>query len=194
MDRRRAIAEAVSIILHPVLLAIIGLAYLTGYFSDSSREFYQWTIVGLLLLTGAPAIYMLVLYFFGIEDDLALRDRHHRPIPLLLATVGAAIGGYIVFARGLNHNLIILSAVLVVDLLMLTGITAFWKISVHTTTLSALVVLLIIFRGVSYAPLFLLLLPVAWARYTLRRHTGTQLLGGAVIGSTLTFLVNWYAK
>ncbi len=75
-----------------------------------------------------------------------------------------------------------------VNTIVMTVITLVWKISIHATGVAGPAPAFgVVFGPVGY--LFLLLLiPVGWARMTLKAHTLPQVVAGAVLAVTLTFL------
>lgn len=166
----------------------MALAFIVFRFVDSSLEFVTWLSVSAGLLLGGPALFVGVAYCTGQQADITLRNRHNRIAPLILASLGALVGAFLVINRQLDHSLLLISYILVADLIALTFVTIFWKISIHTTTLTALITLLIIFRGPFFALCFIILPFVCWARFQLRRHTLAQLIAGSLLGVGLTLL------
>jgi len=188
MNRAQKLASLVSNVFHPVLLAVAALAVIVSRFVDSTYEYWEWLLISTALLLTGPVLFVAIRMVCGQYDDIALRDRHHRIVPLILASLGALVGSFLVVSRDLDRSLILMSYVLVADLLALTIITIFWKISIHAATLTALITLLVVFRGLLFVPAFLLVPLVCWARYTLRRHTLAQLIAGSLVGIGLTSL------
>lgn len=72
-----------------------------------------------------------------------------------------------------------------------TGITWFWKISVHLAASSFVIVLVNILYGWQWWPLFLVLPLVMWSRVVRKRHTVMQTIAGA--GLTIVLTLGWYA-
>jgi len=73
--------------------------------------------------------------------------------------------------------------------LALITVLAKWKISVHTAGVAGPTTALLLIGGREAALLYLLLAPVAWARYELREHTPAQLAAGAIVAAASTLLV-----
>jgi sulfopyruvate decarboxylase TPP-binding subunit len=76
----------------------------------------------------------------------------------------------------------------IVNGLVLLVITLKWKISIHTSGITSPVTALVYLLGTRMLPLFMLFLPVAWARLELKAHDKKQITAGAVISSVLTWL------
>ena len=72
---------------------------------------------------------------------------------------------------------------------LMTVITFYWKISIHSVGVVGPSMAL----GIAFWPwgllYFLLLPPIAWSRYVLRRHTPAQLIAGATVGFIITGLM-----
>lgn len=173
---------------NPVLLVAISLVYITNRYVNGLQDVIRWSVTGLTLIVIAPAlVYLLVSRQYDKKIDIDLSNRADRPLPLMLASIGALIGGSIIGNRLESSTLLVMSQTLVTMLLLLTVISLVWKISIHTSTLMALVTLLVLFRGGAFLPLYLLVLPVAWARLYLRQHTIAQLIGGGIMGVVVTY-------
>jgi|GEM_PF-771666 len=189
LDHQRLLAVWISNVTNPVLLVAISLVYLTNRYINDLDQVIQWSALGLSLIVVAPAVvYFIVNRHLARKVDIDISNRADRPLPLMLASLGALIGGYLVGARiDQNSSLLLLNNTLVAMLLLLTIISFVWKISIHASTLTALVTLIVIFRGFDYVPLYLLVIPVAWARLYLQQHTIAQLVGGSLMGAVVTY-------
>lgn len=181
-------AETISFITNPVILLVVATAFVIYRYADSTREFVQWLVATIGLLVVPGMIYSIVLWVKEKKLDLDITDREDRIVPLMLATLGALIGGYLVSVRLENENLLFLSNVLVALLICLTIITFIWKISLHAATMSAMVTIIVLFSGSIFLWLYLLLLPIIWARILLKQHTPAQLIGGIMLGMGLTII------
>ncbi|RLE72513.1 MAG: hypothetical protein DRZ80_07160 [Thermoprotei archaeon] len=62
------------------------------------------------------------------------------------------------------------------------------KTSVHMAGIAGPVTFFVIIYGINYSTLYLLLLPVAWARYEKRAHNLSQLVLGAIIAIITTWI------
>lgn len=187
-ELKRTLSVWISNASNPVLLVALSMVYITNRYVDELQEVIGWSITGLTLVVIAPAlIYLLVSRQYDKKIDIDISNRADRPLPLMLASLGALVGGVIVSNRLDSPNLLLMSQTLVAMLMILTVISLVWKISIHASTMAALVTLLVIFRGQEYLPLYLLLLPLAWARLELKQHTIAQLIGGALLGVAVTY-------
>jgi membrane-associated phospholipid phosphatase len=145
-----------------------------------------WTAIGTLLLVGPGMVYTLLTWRKEHRVDIDITKREDRIVPLMLASLGALFGSYLVFSRLNNQNLYLMSVILVALLVSITIITSQWKISLHSTTFTALTTLLVTFGSPYFAFLYLLLFFVGWARVYLKQHSLAQVTVGAALGTTLT--------
>jgi len=191
MDKRQlTLAIIISNLTNPAVVLMAAVIVVISRFADSPSELWGWSAVSGALLVLPGFLYALALWRKEKVIDLDLSRREDRVVPLMLASLGALVGGTIVSRLGIDERLVTISYVLVAMLIMLTIITTVWKISLHTATMSALVSLLVFYQGEAYSYLYLLLLPTAWARLTLRQHTKAQLAIGAVLGVILTLILS----
>lgn len=68
-------------------------------------------------------------------------------------------------------------------------INLFWKVSVHTGGITGAAVVLIILFGTVALPMILLVFLMGWARFTLKKHTISQIVAGALVAAIITVLV-----
>lgn len=178
----------ISALSNPVLVVAISLVYLTNRYANDFGDVLRYSLTGLSLIIIGPAlVYILVRWRHEQKIDVDVTNRADRPLPLLIASIGALLGGSYISTRFDIPSLLLISQTLVMMLLVLTVVTTVWKISIHTSTLSALITLLVVLRGIELLPLYVLLIPVAWARVLLRKHSVAQIIGGTLLGIVVTY-------
>lgn len=183
----------ISAISNPVLVVALSLVYLTNRFATDIDDVFKYSATGLSLIVVGPAlVYILLRWRHDRKIDVDVTNRADRPLPLLVASIGALLGGTLISNRFDIPSLLFISQTLVMMLLVLTVVTTVWKISIHTSTLSALITLLVVLRGQELAFLYVLLVPVAWARVLLRKHSVSQIIGGTLLGIAVTYFC-WLA-
>lgn len=183
----------ISAISNPVLVVALSLVYLTNRFATDIDDVVKYSATGLSLIVIGPAlVYILLRWRHDRKIDVDVTNRADRPLPLLVASIGALLGGTLISNRFDIPSLLFISQTLVMMLLVLTVVTTVWKISIHTSTLSALITLLVVLRGPELVFLYLLLIPVAWARVLLRKHSVSQIIGGTLLGIAVTYFC-WLA-
>jgi len=184
----RMIAIWISALSNPVLVVALSLVYLTNRYASDLGDLLRYSLTGLSLIIVGPAlVYILLRWRHEQKIDVDVTNRADRPLPLLVASIGALLGGSYISSRFDIPSLLLISQTLVMMLLVLTVVTTVWKISIHTSTLSALITLLVVLRGVELLPLYAFLIPVAWARVLLRKHSVAQILGGTLLGIAVTY-------
>ncbi len=178
----------ISAVSNPVLVVALSLVYLINRFTTDLDDVIRYSATGLSLIIIGPAlVYVLIRWRHDRRIDLDVTNRADRPLPLLVASIGALVGGSLISHRLDLPNLLFMSQTLVMMLLVLTVVTTLWKISIHTSTLAALITLLVVLRGPELAVLYLLIIPVAWARVRLRKHSVAQIFAGSVLGAAVTY-------
>lgn len=158
----------------PIMFAVaVWYAYVNGH---------SWLFLGMLLFMNAvlPFIFFLYLLRRGAVADWDLSKRMDR-IPIYgfaLATQIAGIGLAVLTERMAVAQILLIFWLLGI---IFFAITLFWKVSVHAGVNAALVTLIVLVGGTNYLPLFLVLLPVGWARVAGGYHTAAQFVIGALI-------------
>jgi len=189
MGNKIVAAKFVSALTNPALVLLAAMLVLVWRYADNQGEFWRWAVAGTALLIAPGVLYAAIIWRKEKAVDIDLSNRQDRVVPLVLASLGALIGGYLLRERNIDERLVTVSYIFVAVVMALTIITLVWKISLHATTLSALVSLLVFFRSDSFVYGYLLLLPIAWARLTLKQHTPAQIIGGALVGSLMTLIL-----
>ncbi|HUD20499.1 MAG TPA: phosphatase PAP2 family protein [Candidatus Saccharimonadales bacterium] len=187
LSKTRLIAEVVSLLTNPIIVLIVSLVIIVNHFAGSSRQSWNWSLAGAFLLVGPAVLYASIDWYKDRRIDLDLSKRRERLVPMLLATMGALVGSFLANKEVANHSLQLVSYDLVAMLLFLTIVTFVWKISLHTSTMSAIVMLLVILRGPWFALGILLVIPIGWARMYLKQHTLAQVTAGSLVGVLTTY-------
>lgn len=71
----------------------------------------------------------------------------------------------------------------------ITGVTLYWKMSMHVAGTAGTVTVLTLVYGRRALPLVVLVPAVAWSRNVLDHHTPAQALAGAALGSAAPLIV-----
>ncbi|KKU43675.1 MAG: PAP2 superfamily protein [Berkelbacteria bacterium GW2011_GWA2_46_7] len=186
------LAKIVSLLTNPALVVSICVVTIVGRYADSIEKFWQGSLIGIGLLVVPGIIYSIYVWRKEGAVDLDLTERHDRIVPLMLSTLGAVIGSFIVQSKLQNATFTEMSYILVTMLAALTVITTVWKISLHAATIAGLSSLLVVYQGKWFVLGYLFLLPVVWSRLTLKQHSPNQLIAGTILGAGLTLVVAWF--
>ena len=212
VQRTRAyrLANAVSYALNPLVFPPIAFTLLDAHFGAGPAQLL-WTFgVSLAFFCLVPLIYVMGLVRAGRAESLEVRDRASRLGPLLVGIASYAIGA-VLLARTVEGPafpiIVAFAALYPLNTAGLLLITRWWKISIHMTSLSGFVAVLLfaaltVWRDLppgieaaltvaTVAPLALLLPLLMWARVHVGAHTTAQVVAGAVYGA-LVPLVELY--
>jgi membrane-associated phospholipid phosphatase len=181
----RGFAELISFVFNPPIVSaptFLSLIVLT-------KPENSLTLALITVLFGAliPLGIVYGLSRRGTIPDLWASQRETRAIPFT-----GAIFSYLVGTAALidvRSPVIITSLMLCYlgNTLIMMLISLRWKISVHASGISGPATALIYALGMTAFPILLLVVPVGWARITLKAHTLTQVAAGAL----LTILTTW---
>jgi membrane-associated phospholipid phosphatase len=183
------LAWLASFVGHPVIIALpcfFGVCYkATPRWPDRLR----WWAISCGLITLSPIIHIR----WGVrtgrlsDHEISIRKERFRPLLVQMATVG----GTYALLRALRAPRLVMALVLSISAAMIpiTGITLYWKVSVHVAGTAGTVTVLSLVFGKRAYPLIALVPAVAWSRYILDHHSPAQGAVGALLGSLPPLLV-----
>ena len=184
LTRRRRLARVVTEVFAPAPVSLVVLVTVTLHSASSTAEALRFGGIAVLFATLIPFAYLVQGVRRRRLTDIHVRRREQRALPLAVAITSAAVLFGLLLWLGAPRDLIALIGAMVAGLLISLVVTLFWKISVHSASVTGAVVILAIAvgRGVLLAtPLVVGL--VAWSRVELGDHTVWQVLGGALLGA-----------
>ncbi len=173
----------ISLVFSPPLVAAAEVLILAPF----SKNIFGSLILGLAFLTIYPILAIYRKYLKG-ETDLDVSDRKDRPKIYSMALASFAACTFLFWLVGDKLMLAVSLSYLFVTAVMVL-INAFTKISAHTTGLAGPITAIVFYFGIFYSGLYLLLFPVAYARFKLGAHNRFQLFAGAIIGTVLTYTI-----
>ncbi len=188
-----AIARLISIILHPIFIPIISfhLSIKMVPNLDFTIANYQNYILLILVICTImfPVLCMLFLIKFDVISSLEMKEKHERPIPLLLT------GGFLILSLKLTEKLLVFTPVLkkelvgaIIIILLASIISKFWKISLHMLGVGGLIGVLVslqyLYGGLSSMIIYFMLIAgiTAMARIYLKAHNHSQIYVGFIVG------------
>ncbi len=184
------LANAVSLIFHPIVLLIIvpfiGLYKLNQNYLQAAL----WTWYNLSFLS-VITIFIMIMVRKGVFSNMDVSKREQRP---LLYGVSAVMMLFYVYGLYYYHSPKLLYSIaigLVLGIIVGSIINTRLKVSIHVSTVTALIFSMsVVFGGWYY--LGLILIPIMiWARVVLRRHTIPETIVGALMGILLSVGVYW---
>jgi membrane-associated phospholipid phosphatase len=174
------LASVLSEALGPAPLLIIGILEV-GIAERSGAP----TFIALVSMAIIPYLALILLSRSGRVTDRFAGDRRQR-VPVLIGTLVVVLGGLVTLVViQAPAALIMISAAAVLALLIVTGITFVWKISIHATVATFFAGMQIVLYGQIGLAALVLPLAVSWARYRLGAHTTAQLVAGSMLGGIL---------
>ena len=190
VDSHMKLAERISLVLSAPMLAFLAAVIFSSISPIGVGPFLSELtsmMLGMLFLSILPILPVLYYARKGIVD-IDVSDRRMRPKLFGMAILGYSLGAIsFYFLEG--TSLMVLSAAYVCVTSTVAIVSFFWKISVHTAGIAGPVTGLTYVFGWIAALLYLLLLPVAWARLKLKAHSFMQVFSGSIAAVLVTFAV-----
>jgi membrane-associated phospholipid phosphatase len=180
MRSTHPVAAVVSEVAGPAPLLAIGLLQI-----GIPERSYVPTAIAIITMAVAPYLATILMSRAGKVGDRFIADRSQR-MPFLVGTLVVVILGLVAMVLlEAPASLVLVAVAAVCALLIVTGITLYWKISIHTTIAAFFAVLQIVLYGPLGALALVIPILVAWARLRLHAHTVAQVAAGAALGATL---------
>jgi len=163
-------------------MTFIPLIYIYG--AESAA-----TLIAITSLFGCilPLVMVYALLKLDLIKDFYAQDKDTRFIPFLWTTLFYLLGVLSLIIVTAPGAVTALMACYFVNGMVLMSITLKWKISIHASGVTGPITALLFLLGGMIFPLFLVVVPVAWARVELKAHTVMQVAAGAVLSSLLTW-------
>ena len=148
----------------------------------------NWAMLCLLFGMILPFIYVFFLYRKNKILDIHIPDKNNRMKPLIFTLISYIAGFTVLYLLKAPFFLKTIFVLSIVSTSILTVITLYWKISLHASWITFIVITFNVLLG----PWMLLLMPlipiIGWARVRAKRHTTPQVVMGAGISSIICFL------
>lgn len=172
-----------SFISIPILLVICLIVV------ENKLEAVGWAFLCLLFGAVIPYLYIGFLYKKKEIDNMHIPKKENRIKPMLLTCASYIVCFIILYVLDGPIFLKSIFAVSVVSTIILTIITYFWKISIHTSWITIIVITFNILLG-RWMLLMVPLIPViGWARVRIKEHTVNQVIFGVGISTITTFFI-----
>jgi len=183
---KKNLANFISAAMNAPLIAILTFTplILTQPHPNQSLLIAITTFFGAIL----PLSSTYYLVRKGIIPDIYASDRSTRTEPFLWAMASYLLGVTALLWFEAPFAVTAFMACYFVNAIIMLCITLSWKISIHAVGVMGPITALVFEMGRKFAPLFLLILPVAWARMELKAHNFKQVAAGAVLSSVLTWV------
>jgi membrane-associated phospholipid phosphatase len=138
-----------------------------------------------------PLLLLLVLVRLGKVTDHHVSDRKQRAPVLLMALASIMAGLLVLRAAGAPESVVAMVLAVVGGVVVLAGVSPFWKISGHAAAMSSSAVIAVMMLGPAWLPLLLRIPTVGWSRVVLRAHTVAQVVAGSLFGGVVMAGIWW---
>lgn len=187
---QQALALAFSAVLSPYIVIPIATILIVAAKSQGREQFFLWTFLSVMSSTGIPAIYVLWQIHLGNITDVHVMEREQRGGPFMVAVISSGVGALLLKLIGAPSVVWGIGIVLLVNGLVMSWITSFWKISMHVAVLTACILALIALMPDIHPWTLIWMIPaLMWARATRGRHSIWQGIAGFGVAGFLTTLV-----
>jgi membrane-associated phospholipid phosphatase len=186
------LAKAISLLGQPPFLAIVPFVCICMVLSDDLQKGIICLAASVFAATVLPVVN--IMFFsrkYNNSDRMDVVNKEDRMQPLIAGVLGYLVGVILLYLLDAPWPATVLMICYTVVTAAVAVITPYWKISIHTCgVIGPSLGLAFVFWPVGL--LYLLILPpVAWSRYVLKKHTPMQLLMGALLGLVLTLIIFW---
>ena len=186
VEIRRRIAALTSNILNPFLVSLVIILLLSFESASGTLDAVKWALI--LIVISILPVFLTTIYLVrkGRLDGIFTAARQQRTGIYLLSGFCAAVGYVILLLFEAPLMLRAAFATGLSGMVIFTVINLWWKISLHTAMVTALVTVLVILYG-RIAIAGVVLVPLtAWVRIELKQHSLAQVVAGAVLAATIT--------
>lgn len=182
------LARIISFLSSPLVLFLPTPFILV--FKETGNIFYslKWTFFSYIFL------FSIVFFVFsgmliGFFSDYDVSKKEERP--KLFAFFGIATFLYLGSLILLNGPKVLYLVVfgIILGVLVISIVNNWIKASIHTATVCAFTLSLVILFGFMFAPALLLIPAMAWARVKIKKHTPQEAIVGGFLGIILTIIV-----
>lgn len=181
------LAFVISLAGSPPMMALYAMVAVA--LALNTRQTWLWAGLYLLLAVLIPLLFLIVQVQLGNVTDMDIHLREQRQGSLFATTLGSAISWLAMTVGGAHQTVRFMVGLAVAQWLAIYMITLRWKISVHSTTATGIVLFVVWAFGRSLLPALLAVPVIAWSRVKLRRHTPLQTLAGVGLGGALFGLI-----
>ena len=157
---------------------------------DNKIEAMNWALLCLLFGTVVPYLYICFLYKKKEINDMHISEKENRIKPMVVSCISYIIWFIILYVLEAPKILKSIFAVIIVSTIILTIITFFWKICLHASVITFIVITFNILFESKWMLLMVPLIPViGWARVRIKKHTVNQVILGVGISTVTTFFI-----
>jgi hypothetical protein len=178
--------DFLSLLLNPSVMMGGFFCLLAVEFEHAGRLRIVHALLAVAFTSLVPVGILFVLKAQGRLSDIEMRVRSERAFVYLICAAGYGIGAWLLYATGADWRLGGLLALHVPNTLFLIIFNRKLKVSIHAMVITSLYAAALMFFGMRAAPVGILVIAAAWARWSAGAHSIAELGCGMVIGGVLT--------
>ena len=180
-------ASMISLVFNPAVIAAFTFLILLYPLRDIQAFL---SLLGICITFGTlvPLVMMCQLSRRGLISDFYVSEKEERARPFAGAIASYVVGSIALLLVRAPTIVTALMLCYVGNTVIMMLITLRWKISVHASGIAGPTTALVYGVGIWTAVFFALLFPVGWARLRLKAHTPWQMLAGALVTITATWI------
>ena len=184
----KIIARIVSMLLSPPIILFPAPFVLVFRKTHDFMTALRWTAISDVFLF-IMIVFVMYGTYEGFFSNFDVSDKKERPGLFLGGTIVTLL--YFISLVFLNAPKILI--ILVVGILfgiIVIGVLSNWfKTSIHTATISAFSLSLVILYGLNYLPALFLIPLMAWSRIKTKKHTPSEVLVGGIVGIVSAIII-----
>jgi membrane-associated phospholipid phosphatase len=185
---KNLLARIISILFVPPSFTILVFIYFAFLFESKDDK-----RLILILTTLTFGFFFHIIVFFYLRSKGKLTDseasiKEERTLPYIISTIIYLAGFVILLFFQINIISTALWFCYISNTVLIMLINKYWKISAHTMGASGPLASLFFAIGWQTILFFPLILLIGWARIHRKMHTLSQVVAGALVGFSSTFL------
>ncbi|MGC9347135.1 MAG: hypothetical protein ACP5JG_03260 [Anaerolineae bacterium] len=175
------IAHWISQLGSPPIVALAAFCVTLAHLATPRA--WLWMALYSLLGLVAPLLFLVWQLRRGDVTDLDIHFRQQRKWSLLVTAAGFAVAWVSMSLAQAPGLLLLMVGTGLLQWIAVYVISLRWKISIHSASVSGVVLFVLWAFGLGAVPVTLAVPLVSWSRVKLRRHTPAQVIGGILLGS-----------
>ncbi len=185
IEMRKRIATLTSNILNPFLMSLAVILLLSFESASSTLDAIRWSLI--LIAVCILPVFLVVIYQVrkGGLDGVFTSARRQRTKLYWLAGGCIGVGCVILVFCGAPPALVATFVAGLFAVAIFMGVNLWWKISLHTAFITALVTVLVILYGWTAAVAVVLIPLMAWSRLELKQHSLAQVAAGTLLAALI---------
>jgi membrane-associated phospholipid phosphatase len=162
---------------------ILAVCLVLGAAQDDTLAGLAWALHAIVFAAVIPMAYIKYGIRSGRWQDrhVGQRDRRMHLIPVIMGSVGIGITAMLLLDAPAQMTALVVAMLATLGAIL--PVTAFWKISVHTSVSAGAIAILAVGVSPWWAAAFPLVAVIGWSRVALRDHTLGQVVAGTVLGT-----------